>query len=212
MSSAFGFRSDDISSIGTSTHGSISFDSAGIFPRASGRPQEDIVRRILDDDVANQDERLYSLPKLQPKREIGIKFPGIPSLRTTGSSDSNTALENPVREAITNLRAIVKLTESGVVSAGTLEGFVERLTTSFSAPFLNLSTSTPLIFFEDLPQDIEFVDTLLMACTDFTTPEDFFGVLSRRFYEGELSNMHPEMRVAMQFKHVLIPCFLFILK
>jgi hypothetical protein len=140
MSSAFGFRSDDTSSIGTSIHGSrspISFDSAGIFPRASGRPQEDIVRRSLDDDVTNQDERPYSLRDLQSKREVGIKLLRTPSLRTTGSSDSNSALENPEREAITTSRAIVKLTKSGVVSAGTLEGFVERLTSSFSASHLN---------------------------------------------------------------------------
>ena len=145
MSSAFGFRPDDTSSIGTSIHGSripISFDPAGIFPRASGRPQEDIVRRSLDDDAANQDERPYSLLNLQSKREVGIKFLGTPSLRTTVSSGSNVALENPVREAITNSRAIVKLTESGAVSAGTLEGLVERLTSSFSASYPNSSAPT----------------------------------------------------------------------
>ena len=201
MSSAFGFGSDDISSVGTSIHDSrslISFESAGTFARASGRHQEGIVRGSFDE---NQDERPHSLRKLRT-----------PSLRTTGSSDSNAGLENSIREGITNLRPIVKLTKSGVVSAGTLEGFVERLITSFSAPYFNSSLNPPSLFFEDLPQDMEFVDTLLMACTDFTTPEDFFGVLSRRFYEGELSDVRPETRVTMQFKHVLIPCFLFILK
>ena len=145
MSSAFGFKSDDTSSIGTSIHGSrspISFDSAGMFRRASGRPQEDTVRRSLDDDVANQDERPYSPRDLQSKREVGTKFLGTLSLRTTGSSDSNAALKNPVREAITNSRAIVNLTKSGVVSAGTLEGLVERLISSFSTSYLNSSVST----------------------------------------------------------------------
>lgn len=148
MSSAFGFKSDDTSSIGTSIHGSrspISFDSAGMFRLASGRPQEDTVRRSLDDDVANQDERPYSPRDLQSKREIGTRFRRSPSLRTTGSSNSNAAPENPVREAVTTSRAIVKLTKSGVVSAGTLEGFVERLTSSFSASYLNSSVLTLLI-------------------------------------------------------------------
>jgi son of sevenless-like protein len=49
-----------------------------------------------------------------------------------------------------------------------------------------------------------------MAFTDFTTPEDFFGVLSRRFYEGEQTHIHPETRVVLQFKYLLIPRFLFL--
>ena len=132
MSSAFGFGSDDISSVGTSIHDSrslISFESAGTFARASGRHQEGIVRGSFDE---NQDERPHSLRKLRT-----------PSLRTTGSSDSNAGLENSIREGITNLRPIVKLTKSGVVSAGTLEGFVERLITSFSAPYFNSSLNPP---------------------------------------------------------------------
>jgi len=138
ISSAFGFGSDD-TSIGTSIHGSrslISFDSAGAFPRASGQPQEAIVRHSIDDDASNQDER----PQL--KRNVGIKHPRTPSLRTTSTFDWNTRLENPVKEAITNMRAIAKPTKSGAVSAGTLEGLVEQLITSFSAPYLDSSVST----------------------------------------------------------------------
>ncbi|KIM42498.1 hypothetical protein M413DRAFT_444900, partial [Hebeloma cylindrosporum] len=175
VSSALGFKPNDSSSIWTSVHGSsslISFEAAGISPSASGEPQGDI-RRNLNDD-SNQG-------KFQSKREDGTGFPGTPSLKTTARS-KDEAPENPVKEATTNLRAIIKLTKSGAVSAGTLEGLVERLTTSFN-----------------LPQDIEFGDTLLTTCIDFTTPEDFFGVLSRRFYESEWPDIRPETRVRMQF-------------
>ena len=51
--------------------------------------------------------------------------------------------------------------------------------------------------------DLEFRDTLLTACADFTTPEDLFGILVRRFHEAEmLEVVRPEDRVAMQYKFV----------
>jgi len=54
----------------------------------------------------------------------------------------------------------------------------------------------------DLPQYVEYRDTLFMACLDLTTPKDLFGMVSRRFDEAELGLRHrPEMRVAVQYKY-----------
>lgn len=52
-------------------------------------------------------------------------------------------------------------------------------------------------------KDAEFRDVLLTACADFTTPEDLFGVLSRRFFDVESDQtQHPQDRVALQYKYV----------
>ncbi|KAF8964650.1 ras guanine nucleotide exchange factor domain-containing protein [Flammula alnicola] len=109
-------------------------------------------------------------------------------IRSIISSDSGIQLTGPVREAITDTRVIVNVTESGVVSSGTLEGLVQRLITNFNSR-----------------KDIEYRDVLLTACADFTTPEDLFGMLSRHFYEAESNaEAHPEDRVALQYNVFMV--------
>ena len=124
--------------------------------------------------------------------------------RSVVSSNSNAHLSGPVREAVTDPRIIVNVNETGVVQSGTLEGLVERLIVNFSGCCcpLNLRAETN-IHIIDLRQDIEYRDVLLTACADFTTPEDFFGMLSRRFFDAESRpGHHPEDRVAIQYKYV----------
>ncbi|KAF8181559.1 ras guanine nucleotide exchange factor domain-containing protein [Pholiota molesta] len=54
-------------------------------------------------------------------------------------------------------------------------------------------------------KDSEYRDILLTACADFTTPEDLFGILSRRFYDAEMdSSVHPEDRVALQYNVFMV--------
>ena len=123
-------------------------------------------------------------------------------VRSILSSDSSAHLSGPVREAVTDSRIIVNVNETGMVQSGTLEGLVERLIVNFSGcccPPHRAKSNTHL----DLRQDIEYRDVLLTACADFTTPEDFFGMLSRRFFEAESKpGHHPEDRVAIQYKYV----------
>jgi son of sevenless-like protein len=158
-----------------------------------------------------------SVPHLStslPARPGGLYFPAeraashdsnvsLPP-RSIVSSNSSAHLSGPVREAVTDPRIIVNVNETGVVQSGTLEGLVERLIVNFSGccypPYLRADSNIHVI---DLRQDIEYRDVLLTACADFTTPEDFFGMLSRRFFEAESkSGHHPEDRVAIQYKYV----------
>jgi son of sevenless-like protein len=57
--------------------------------------------------------------------------------------------------------------------------------------------SSPL----DLTKDVEYRDILLTTCTDFTTPEDLYAILARRFHEADTNiALHPEQRVAVRYK------------
>ncbi|KAF8163016.1 ras guanine nucleotide exchange factor domain-containing protein [Crassisporium funariophilum] len=103
------------------------------------------------------------------------------------STDSGVHLAGPVREAVADPRSIVNSTESGIILSGTMEGLVQRLIANFN-----------------VRKDLEYRDILLTACADFTTPEDLFGVLSRRFYEAESSHGHPEDRVALQYNIFMV--------
>ncbi|KAF8964088.1 ras guanine nucleotide exchange factor domain-containing protein [Flammula alnicola] len=109
-------------------------------------------------------------------------------IRSIISSDSGIQVTGPIREAVTDTRIIVNVTESGVVSSGTLAGLVQRLITNF-----------------DSRKDIEYRDVLLTACADFTTPEDLFRTLSRHFYEAESNaEAHPDGRVALQYNVFMV--------
>lgn len=55
---------------------------------------------------------------------------------------------------------------------------------------------------KDLKKDLEYRDILFTGCTDFTTPEDLFGILARRFNDVEDTGRHPEDKVAIQYKYV----------
>ncbi|KDR73425.1 hypothetical protein GALMADRAFT_124495 [Galerina marginata CBS 339.88] len=102
-------------------------------------------------------------------------------------SMSSSHLSDSVREAVSDPRLIVNVV-NGVVSTGTLEGLVHRLITNFN-----------------LRSDIEYRDILLTACADFTTPEDLFVILSRRFHEAEArTEDHPEDRVAVQYNIFMV--------
>jgi son of sevenless-like protein len=147
LSSAFGIfkdrKGDDMSSIRTSIHvpSLVTFDTAALPSSHSERPQKIIGGIGHNSDGSNsgvQDD-----PFLYPNVPSNIKLYAtiVPSLRTTGSSDSNAPLEDPVREATTNLRTTINVTESGVVSSGTLEGLVERLITNFSGSSLGSAVS-----------------------------------------------------------------------
>lgn len=53
---------------------------------------------------------------------------------------------------------------------------------------------------------MEYRDIFFTGCTDFTTPEDLFGILARRFHEVEgtgAAARHPEDRIAIQYKYVV---------
>lgn len=110
------------------------------------------------------------------------------TVRSVMSTDSGIRMSGPIREAVTDSRSIVKFGTTGNVISGTLEGLVGRLINNFN-----------------LRRDLEFRDTLLTACADFTTPEDLFGILARRFHEAEMVEVvRPEDRVAMQYNIFMV--------
>ncbi|KAF4576870.1 hypothetical protein EYR36_000532 [Pleurotus pulmonarius] len=91
-----------------------------------------------------------------------------PDLSATWSdSGSDSSL---VRRAISDPTPIYHLDADGSVSSGTLEGLVERL----------LSSS-------NLDKDVEFRDTLLTTCSDFSSPEELMTVIIRRFNDANVS-------------------------
>ncbi|KAF9496004.1 hypothetical protein BDN71DRAFT_1446698 [Pleurotus eryngii] len=91
-----------------------------------------------------------------------------PDLSATWSdSGSDSSL---VRRAISDPTPIYHLDVDGSVSSGTLEGLVERL----------LSSS-------NLDKDVEFRDTLLTTCSDFSSPEELMTVIIRRFNDANVS-------------------------
>jgi len=47
-----------------------------------------------------------------------------------------------------------------------------------------------------------FRDTFMMGCADFTTPEELFDTLSRRFLDAESDmGINSEQKVVTQFKY-----------
>ncbi|CAA7267623.1 unnamed protein product [Cyclocybe aegerita] len=109
----------------------------------------------------------------------------ISPLKSASSSDSGVHFSGPVHEAKSNTRCVVYIND-GTVSAGSLEGLVQRLITNFNSQ-----------------KDREYRDALLTACADFAASEDLFGILSRHFYQAE-SIEHPEDRVAVQYNILLV--------
>ncbi|KAH9483782.1 Serine/threonine-protein kinase STY17 [Psilocybe cubensis] len=110
-------------------------------------------------------------------------------VKSVRSSNSSIHITGPLREAVLDPRIIVD-EDNGVVVSGTLEGLVDRL---IGANFKSSRT------------DVEYQDVLLTACADFTTPEDLFALLSRRFYDAELQTKeHPEDRVAIQYNIFMV--------
>ncbi|RDB23999.1 Serine/threonine-protein kinase STY17 [Hypsizygus marmoreus] len=104
------------------------------------------------------------------------------------SSDSGIQLPGSVKEAVTNPKSIIHFNRSGSVSSGTLEGLVERLISNFN-----------------VQKDLEYRDILFTGCTDFTTPDDLFGILARRFHEVEESSMkNTEDKVAIQYNIFMV--------
>ncbi|TFK42874.1 ras guanine nucleotide exchange factor domain-containing protein [Crucibulum laeve] len=114
---------------------------------------------------------------------------GSPSgVRSFVSYDSGVHMSASLREAVTDPKPIVNLTHSGSVASGTLEGLVERLINNFN-----------------VNRDIEYRDVMLTACVDFTTPEDLFAILARRFHEAEVNvSIHAEGRVAIQYNIFMV--------
>ncbi|KAG5652946.1 hypothetical protein H0H81_002954 [Sphagnurus paluster] len=100
------------------------------------------------------------------------------------SSESGRETSPSLREALNNPKSIIHFSRSGSVASGTLEGLVERLISNFN-----------------LRRDLEYREILFTGCTDFTTPEDLFAILARRFHEVEsVTVAHPEDRIAVQYK------------
>ncbi|KAJ3507608.1 hypothetical protein NLJ89_g6206 [Agrocybe chaxingu] len=109
----------------------------------------------------------------------------ISPLKSASSSDSGVHFSGPVHEAKSNTRCIVYIND-GTVSAGSLEGLVQRLISNFNSQ-----------------KDREYRDALLTACADFAASDDLFGILSGHFYQAE-SIEHPEDRVAVQYNILLV--------
>ncbi|KAF8061461.1 hypothetical protein FPV67DRAFT_1509075 [Lyophyllum atratum] len=109
-------------------------------------------------------------------------------LQSIMSSDSGIQTSALLREAVTNPKSVVHFTRSGSVSSGTLEGLVERL-----------------IINSNSKKDSEYRDILFTGCTDFTSSEDLFGILARRFHEIEATvSAHPADKVAMQYNIFMV--------
>ncbi|EFI28427.1 TKL/TKL-ccin protein kinase [Coprinopsis cinerea okayama7 len=98
------------------------------------------------------------------------------------STNSSVQPSDELQTAISSPEPIV-YTNADRVTAGTLQGLVERLINNFN-----------------LQKDMEFRDVMLTACIDFITPEDMFNILIRRFEDAEQgSDMRPELRLGIQY-------------
>ncbi|KAG5645836.1 hypothetical protein DXG03_005177 [Asterophora parasitica] len=114
--------------------------------------------------------------------QSGVSPP--PQSIVSSDHDSGIHMAAPLHDAVTNPKSIIHFSRSGSVSSGTLEGLVERLIRNFN-----------------LKKDLEYREILFTGCTDFTTPEDLFGILARKFHEVEsTAAAHPEDKVALQYK------------
>ncbi|KAF5386738.1 hypothetical protein D9615_001785 [Tricholomella constricta] len=142
----------------------------------------------LDADVSGLELARKSSSLLGAHFTHGTPSPEGCSPQSITSSDSGIQTSAPLREAVANPESIIHFSRSGSVSAGTLEGLVERLISNFN-----------------LKKDLEYREILFTGCTDFTTPEDLFGILARRFNEVEsAASAHPENKVALQYNIFMV--------
>jgi len=55
----------------------------------------------------------------------------------------------------------------------------------------------------DSRKHADYRDVFLMACPEFTTPDELFQIIGRHFFDAE-DNQNPEARVGIQYKYISI--------
>ncbi|PPQ89078.1 hypothetical protein CVT25_006450 [Psilocybe cyanescens] len=135
---------------------------------------------ILDSRLSTGRTNLTSLPSSAvPTRPLSSDD-GLLRL----SHYSSDSIAEPLREALSDSRIVVDVVD-GAVRRGTLEGLVQHLITTYN---------------HNSPQDIEYRYLLLVACPDFTSPENLFIILSRRFHEVESDvDIRAEDKITWQY-------------